>query len=220
MAGRLFKQTPRSFLWLIAPFLWTSFLLATTALTCGEIERRTESIDPMYQEDEVDVMVDYGATLQEQERQAQSGGPEKVPAADDSEAVPDLGGDDSSGGDSTGGDTESQPEPEPIEDEPITQVAGTWHSPIRCDDGDGAYLYRWQVSLSQTGDQVSGTINFHDCPGGGRAEYRVEGRATREPSVFLDGTKTSGRGGLYSAVPAAQTFQIDPNGPPFPNFAP
>ena len=35
---------------------WIATALLTSAITCEEIERRTEAVDPMYQEDEVDVM--------------------------------------------------------------------------------------------------------------------------------------------------------------------
>jgi hypothetical protein len=69
------------------------FALLTAALTCAEIERRTEAIDPMYQEDEVDVMVDYGATLQAEETATAEAKEEEEEAMQPAPNVPDVAAD-------------------------------------------------------------------------------------------------------------------------------
>jgi hypothetical protein len=202
--------------WPIGPVLLALIALITAAVTCEEIERRTESVDPMYQEDEVDVMVDYGATLQAQELTAQAGGPEKAPA-DAGEDVPDLPAEEQPPAD----EAEPPPaEPEEAEPPPVVDFAGSWHSAMACEEQDAPY--RWQVSLTQDPNThyVSGTISFHACPGGGRATYNVSGTATTSDVLFLEGTKTDGRGDLNTVSPAAQTFRITKGGEPFPNFAP
>lgn len=219
----------------ISSILLALAALITAAVTCEEIERRTESVDPMYQEDEIDVMVDWGATLQAQELTAQAGGPEKAPASA-GESVPDLSADEQPSADDAAPPPESDdaapppepddaappPEPEEAEPEPppVVNFAGSWHSAATCDEEDAPY--HWQVSLSQDPDThyVSGTISFHACPGGGRATYSVSGTATASSVLFLDGTKTGGRGGLNGIAPATQTFRIEKGGEPFPNLAP
>jgi hypothetical protein len=41
---------------------------------------------------------------------------------------------------------------------------------------------------------VTGTYYEHKCPGGGRAYYNVEGTATDDAWLILDGYKYDGRG--------------------------
>lgn len=191
----------------IVPALWVVLALLTSALTCGEVQRRTEPIDPMFQQDEVDVMVDYGATLQAAETAtARASGPVKQPAgSEESEEVPDLA-------------------PAPVEEAPapaeVVNFAGSWHSATPCDEQDAPY--RWQITLNQQpgSDVVTGELKFHVCPGGGRATYNLTGTATTSDTLFLEGTKTGGRGDLNSVAPAAQTFRVTQGGEPFPNFAP
>ncbi|GMV86055.1 MAG: hypothetical protein AMXMBFR80_19100 [Dehalococcoidia bacterium] len=100
----------------------------------------------------------------------------------------------------------------------VTNFAGTWHSAGVCDNPSAPY--RWSVGLTQQGAQVSGYINFHQCPGGGRAEYSVSGTATSAGTIQLAATKTGAAGGLGGSAPAQTTFTIAPNGPPNPNLAP
>jgi len=195
--------------------------LLSAALTCGEIERRTEAVDPMYHEDEIDVMVDWGATLQAQEAAAQSGGQPKPPdPAAGSEAIPDLGSADSPADDdqpSGGDDTPDQGEAG--EDEPlIADFTGSWHSDAVCEATDAPY--RWEIELRQADDVVTGTISFHDCPGGGRAEYQVEGTATANNFVELEGVLTGKRGDLGNSAPDALDFTVRPQQPPDPDLAP
>ncbi len=76
------------------------------------------------------------------------------------------------------------------------------------------------MTLFQVGENVSGKITFHKCPGEGRARYAVEGIATTEDVIELNGTKTSGRGALGTSAPANQNFTVSRNSAPSPNFAP
>lgn len=100
---------------------------------------------------------------------------------------------------------------------PITNFAGTWYSSGTCDNPP---YYRWTVSLSQQGANVSGSIHFHACPGGGQAAYSVSGTATSAGTVQLAGPKVVNLGGLGSSTPGQATFTIAPFGPPSPNYAP
>jgi hypothetical protein len=196
--------------------------LLSAALTCGEIERRTEAVDPMYHEDEIDVMVDWGATLQAQEATAQAAGQPKPPdPAAENEDIPDLSGEDSPADDgqpSGGDDTPDMGQPDEDEEPPITDFAGSWHSDAVCEAADAPY--RWEIELRQTGDVVTGTISFHDCPGGGRAEYQVEGTATANNFVELGGILTGKRGDLGNEAPDTLDFTVRPQQPPDPNLAP
>jgi hypothetical protein len=82
--------------------------------------------------------------------------------------------------------------------------------------------YRWAVTLQQdSSGNVSGTIRFHYCPGGGRAEYTVTGKATSAATVTLQGTKSYGTpGGIGLSTPGSTTFTIAKGGAPSPNYAP
>jgi len=206
MANNLFNGRPRVRVAVLAS-AWVVLSLATAAVTCGEIERRTEAVDPMYHEDEIDVMVDYGATLQAQETaRALDAGPPKEPAGA-SEDVPELPAD-------------SAPPVEAPAPAEVQDFGGSWNSGPLCDEEDRPY--RWEITLRQdpNTDAVSGTIKFHACPGGGRATYNVSGTATPSDVLFLEGTKTSGRGSLNGIAPAEQTFRVSKGAEPFPNFAP
>ena len=202
--------------WPVGAVLWAAFALLTAALTCGEIERRTEAVDPMYQEDEIDVMVDYGATLQAQETAtARAAGPPKAPpAAGEAEDVPELPVEGAPESESGGEAAPSEGQEEP----PLTNFAGSWHSAATCDNPDAPY--RWEINLQQDANGVvTGYIYFHDCPGGGRAAYSVSGTATSADSITLEGQKESQRGGLGSSAPGSQTFTLNQGGAPEPNFA-
>jgi hypothetical protein len=74
--------------------------------------------------------------------------------------------------------------------------------------------------LTQQGAQVTGYINFHNCPGGGRAEYSVAGTATSAGTIQLAGTKVVNLGALGGSTPDQVTFTVAPFGPPSPNYAP
>ncbi|MBD3390968.1 MAG: hypothetical protein GF418_02895 [Chitinivibrionales bacterium] len=98
---------------------------------------------------------------------------------------------------------------------------GEWHSSTACAEaGETLDQWRWYVKLSQTDNDVSGTINFHKCPGGGAARYAVSGTYESGTSVTLQGTKTSGRGDLNDTAPYSQTFTVEPEKAPSPNYAP
>ena len=100
----------------------------------------------------------------------------------------------------------------------MTNFAGSWHSAGTCDNF--AAPYRWQVTLTQNGAQVSDDILFHNCPGGGRAGYSVSGTATSAGTITLNGTKTLELGGLGGSTPSQVQFTISPGGAPSPNYAP
>jgi hypothetical protein len=101
----------------------------------------------------------------------------------------------------------------------VTNFAGSFFGPNVC--GGDAPL-KWSVSLTQNGTAVSGTITFHACPGGGRAQYSVTGTATDAGSITLNGARIGGQGPLFESgtAPLQQTFTWAAPGPPNPNFAP
>ncbi len=100
----------------------------------------------------------------------------------------------------------------------VSNFAGSWTSAGTCDNPDAPH--RWTVTLTQTGSSVSGTITFHNCPGGGRAAYAVSGTATSAATVTLSGSKTVSLGALGASTPGSGTFTLAPSGPPSPNYAP
>jgi hypothetical protein len=102
----------------------------------------------------------------------------------------------------------------------VTNFAGRTVSPVDCPGNTGNAANRWVVDLSQTNDQITGVIAFHDCPGGGRASYNVTGTATTAGTVSLDGTLDFSVGPLAATVPATQVFTVSPGSAPNPNFAP
>lgn len=101
----------------------------------------------------------------------------------------------------------------------VTDFAGRTTGPNTC-SATGNAAFRWVVDLNQTGADITGVITFHDCPGGGRAEYDVTGTATSDPTVTLEGVVTFTAGPLGGTAPANQTFTVSPGGAPDPNFAP
>ncbi len=102
----------------------------------------------------------------------------------------------------------------------ITDFSGRTLSPTPCPGNTGNAVARYVVDLNQAGEDVTGIIAFHDCPGGGRAEYNVTGTATTDPTIDLDGTLSFTAGPLGGTAPANQTFTVAPGGAPDPNFAP
>lgn len=82
--------------------------------------------------------------------------------------------------------------------------------------------YRWSVEmLVDTNNNIyEGTIKFHNCPGGGRAIYRVSG--SRDGDLLrLTGDLVSGSGALNDTAPKQQAFTFDPaSGLLEPNLAP
>lgn len=101
-----------------------------------------------------------------------------------------------------------------------TSFAGNWHSRGRCAGNTGSAGFRWTVNLSQTGSDISGTITFHRCPGGGRATYRVSGVAGSGEEATLRGSLTDSRGPLADTARSNVTFTVRKNAAPSPNLAP
>lgn len=96
-----------------------------------------------------------------------------------------------------------------------------WTSTVVCPDVfDPNYGARWTVDLEETEVGVSGNIHFHACPGGGRLSYSVTGDLPKPgETMVLDGTKSTGRGGLFASGPETATFTLDRYGAPNPAFA-
>jgi hypothetical protein len=103
----------------------------------------------------------------------------------------------------------------------IQSYEGNWDSGPLCGE-QFETRYRWAVSLLQDdAGKVTGTVHFHDCPGGGQAIYSVTGTVTAGQAVLtLDGDKVSSMGKLGENTPATQTFTVERNRAPNPNFAP
>jgi cell division septation protein DedD len=80
------------------------------------------------------------------------------------------------------------PTPEPRD------FSGAWNSGKVCDESDESAPYSWGISLTQEGTKVTGSYYEHRCPGGGRAYYNLEGTATDDAWLVLDGYKYDGRG--------------------------
>ena len=100
-------------------------------------------------------------------------------------------------------------------------MEGTWDSGPRCGEAFET-RYRWRVSLLQDAQgKISGTIHFHNCPGGGQAVYHVSGDI-HEPArpIALQGTRVGGAGDLVDNVPEFVTFRVTYGRPPEPNYAP
>lgn len=72
--------------------------------------------------------------------------------------------------------------------------SGSWNSGKVCDEADESAPYTWGITLTQDGNKVTGTYYEHKCPGGGRAYYNLEGTATDDAWLVLDGYKYDGRG--------------------------
>jgi hypothetical protein len=77
-----------------------------------------------------------------------------------------------------------------------------------CAEAEGTYIYRWSLDLMKdpaTGQMV-GTLKFHNCPGGGRALFRVVGVKQAGSMITLTGSLKDGAGELY------QTLQSETSG--------
>ncbi len=90
-------------------------------------------------------------------------------------------------------------------------LVGSWHGD-KCDEAEGTFIYRWSLDLIKdpaTG-QVMGTLKFHDCPGGGRALFRVVGAGQSGTVITLTGTLKDGGGELFQALSTETTsFTFD-----------
>jgi len=114
-------------------------------------------------------------------------------------------------------DPTDTPEPE-VEEENIRSFAGAWHGGGLCGEDDDP-AYRWNVDLQQDANGVvTGVISFHACPGGGAVYYDVTGQATSDKKLVLQGTKTSGRGGLMTKTPKSVQFTLKYKGEPSPSY--
>lgn len=120
-----------------------------------------------------------------------------------------------------------QPADQPVQpanqnDVSSAEVVGGWYGPA-CDEAEGTYIYRWSVDLMkdpQTG-QLAGTVKFHNCPGGGRALYRVSGNLPAGAVFTLAGEKKGGGGDLFGSAAESITFTFDSStGQITPNLAP
>lgn len=101
------------------------------------------------------------------------------------------------------------------------QYAGEWHSAAACDEPETGWEHRWSVDLDQDpAGVVTGTIRYHECPGGGRAEYSVHGVATAATSIRLFATQSGGAGDLGRSAPRQRVMWITPDGMPSFNLAP
>lgn len=99
-------------------------------------------------------------------------------------------------------------------------LTGNYHGG-RCPEAESE-PYRWELDIVQdsTG-YVSGTLDFHDCPGGGAVSYVVSGtQAQGSATVTLKGVRTSGRGGLGESSAYEVDFTFGLETPLSPNFAP
>jgi len=101
----------------------------------------------------------------------------------------------------------------------VDNYTGEWHSNVTCEDNEDE-PYRWGVNLKEDDDGVvTGTIYFHDCPGGGAITYSVTGKHEQGVTpLILQGTRIDGRYILYMNSPETQTFEIMMGAGPQPNF--
>lgn len=98
-------------------------------------------------------------------------------------------------------------------------LTGIYHGG-RCAESE-TEPYRWELNLIQeaTG-YVSGTLYFHNCPGGGAVRYVVSGtQEAGKPTVTLKGVKTGGRGDLESTSAYQVDFTFGLDTPLSPNYA-
>jgi len=92
-------------------------------------------------------------------------------------------------------------------------VVGAWHGDA-CDEAEGTFIYRWSLDLMKdpaTG-QVMGTLKFHDCPGGGRALFRVVGVEQAGTVITLTGTLKDGGGELLQTAQGKVTTSSSETG--------
>lgn len=99
-----------------------------------------------------------------------------------------------------------------------------WVSPTICTGvTDANYDRKWKANLTvKAPDDVTGTLYFHACPGGGRLAYNLSGSVSpTDSSIYLvTGSRSGGRGGLFDASAATQTFTLQDATAPNPNLAP
>ena len=95
----------------------------------------------------------------------------------------------------------------------------SWHSGIVCEDNE-IEPYRWGVDLDENSEGVvTGTIYFHDCPGGGAVTYYVIGFHEKGVTpLVVEGTRIDGRYILFMNSPETQIFEIMVGAAPQPNF--
>ncbi len=86
-------------------------------------------------------------------------------------------------------------------------LEGSWHGDA-CEQGEGTYLYRWQLDLAKdpTSGQIVGTLKFHKCPNGGRVLYRVVYESTSGSKITLAGALIEASGDLSASAPPNQEF--------------
>ncbi len=104
--------------------------------------------------------------------------------------------------------------------EPLREdFTGGWHSDEACSESDEE-PYQWGITLVEDDEgNITGTLYFHDCPGGNAVTYALAGRHEEGQSVaYLTGTRTGGRHTLFGNSPPEQLFEIMYGGPPYPNF--
>jgi hypothetical protein len=108
---------------------------------------------------------------------------------------------------------------------PVIKPHIEWHARQVCAENEGSqYRWRWRVVLnrlkskSKTGFNVTGTISFHKCPGGGRVSYRFTGVVLKNGSFSVTGNKQGGRGGLYRGRHMIKFILIEGHAPS-PNLA-
>ena len=126
----------------------------------------------------------------------------------------------------------------------------SWHSNKNCDTSG----YRWAVGIETIVPHhdhctLGGYVKFHDCPGGGRAEYRFTNGIVKrneydyflctsgtdlidpdgppetnifasQKSIYALGQKSTSLGKLGQNTPHDVLFKISPDEPPEPNYAP
>ena len=97
-----------------------------------------------------------------------------------------------------------------------------WRSPLVCDEvNEQNFSRKWSISLLLNNSDVTGSIYFHSCPGGGRVIYNLSGNVAGSYNTYnLTGTKSGGQGELYFTSPATTQFSLVYNASPAPNYAP
>jgi hypothetical protein len=92
-------------------------------------------------------------------------------------------------------------------------VVGAWHGDT-CDEAEGTFIYHWSLDLmkSPATGQLAGTLKFHDCPGGGRALFRVVGADQAGSVITLTGTLKGGGGDLLQTVQGEVTTSGEDTG--------
>ncbi len=103
--------------------------------------------------------------------------------------------------------------------DPGEPFSGAWHSSAAC--GNPTAPWRWEITINPS--TTSGTISFHDCPGGGRVSYILGGGTVVGPNqmTFIGLINPFSVGGALGANAAGLVeFLITFNAAPDPNLAP